>query len=116
MTTAQTDGDRPVKVAKRMKNSPVEIVRLIGRYTLAHVTEDDAGHFFQQSRVAKMKKHAIPLVGVRSTVLQKKNAGAVNLRSIRRPKRLREDRDTASIQLASRTTRPENAEAVINTK
>src|SRR3981081_1398338 len=98
MTTAQTDSDRPIKVAKRMKDSAVEIVRLVVRYALAHVPKDDAGHSFQQSGVAKMKKHTVPLVRFRSNVFQKKNAGAIDLRSIRCTERLRKDRDTTPIQ------------------
>ena len=117
MTTTQANGDRSIKVAKRMEDSAVEVVRLVFRYALAHVAEDDAGHVLQQSGVSKMKKHTVPLVRFRTNVLQKKDAaGAINLRSIRRAKRLPEDRNTASIHPAFRTSGPEDAKAVVNTK
>ncbi len=116
MTTAQTDGDGPIKVAKRMKDSAIKIVRLVIRYALAHVAEDNARHFLQQSSVAKMKKHTVPLVRFRADVFQKKNTGAIDVRSIRCAKRLREDRDATSIQLAFRATGPEYAKAVFNPK
>src|ERR1700688_769961 len=99
-----------------MKDSALKIVRLIVRYALAHVAEDDAGHFFNQPGIAKMKKHTVPLVRLRADVLKKKNTGAINVRCIRCAECLREDRDTAPIQLAFRTARPENAKAVFNAK
>src|ERR1700757_409086 len=102
MTTAQTDTDRPIKVAKRMKDSAIKIRRLVVRYALAHVPKDDAGHSFQQSGITQMKKHTVPLVRFRADVLKKKNTGAINLWSIWRPKRLRKDGDTASRQHAFR--------------
>src|SRR5260370_29834328 len=116
MTTAQTDGDRSVKVAKRMKDRAVEIVRLVVRYRLTHVAEDDTGRLFQQSGLAKMKQHTVPLVGFRADVFKKKNTRAINVRSIRCAECLREDRDTTSIQLAFRAAGSEDAKAVINTK
>src|ERR1700712_11257 len=116
MTAAQPNADRSVKIAKRVQNGAIEIVRLVRRYALTHIAEDNARHLFQQSGVAKMKKHAIPLVRFRADVFKKKNTGAVNLWSIRCTERLREDGDTSPIQLAFRETGSEDAQSVFNAK
>src|SRR5258708_26277222 len=116
MTAAQPNADRSVKIAKRVQNGAIEIVRLVRSYALTHIAEDDAGHSFQQSGVAKMNKHAIPLVGFRADVFKKKNTGAFDLRSIRRAECLREDGDTSPIQLAFRETWSEDPQSVFNAK
>src|ERR1700731_2297034 len=97
-----------------MKNSAIKIVRLVVRYALAHIAEHDARHFFQQSGIAKMKKHTVPLIRFCADVFKKKNTGTLNLRCIRRAKRLREDGDTPPLQLTFRMAWPENTKAVVN--
>src|ERR1700688_4765778 len=99
-----------------MKNSAIKIVRLVVRNALAHIAENDTSHFFQQSGVSKMKQHTVPLIRFCADVFKKKNAGTLNLRSIRCAQRLGEDGDTAAIQLAFCMSRPENAQTIVNSK
>src|ERR1700733_6888819 len=44
---AQTNGNRPIKVAKRVKNNAVKVLALIRRNALAHIAEDNARYSFQ---------------------------------------------------------------------
>src|SRR5271170_3276324 len=97
MTTAQPNRNRPLKIAKRMKNRPLQIIVLIDRDALAHIAEDDAGHLLQQSGITQVQQHAVPLIGFSADIFEKENALRVDPRSIGCTKRLRENRDTSTI-------------------
>ena len=116
MTTAQADGDRPIKVAKRMKNSAVKEVGLVRRNALTHIAKHNAGHFLQQSRVTKMKEHPVPLVGFCADVFKKKNTGAINVRSKWCAERLDKNRDAAASESTVSKSGPQNPKALFDTK
>lgn len=78
MSAAQTDANRPIEVPEGMKNSAIKEFDLVGRNTLAHVAEDDAGYLLQQSGVPEMKEHTVPLIGFRADVFKEENTVAVN--------------------------------------
>ena len=56
---------------------------VLRRNALPHVAEDHRLNTREQTGVAEMKKHAVPLVWLRGHVFQKENT-ALSVRSIRR--------------------------------